>query len=167
MGTHGIKGIKAVPGSNTQQVIRHSPVPVLVVRKKWPKQEIKNIVFASTFEENVKKQFKSVMELADIYSANIHLVYINTPYNFKETEEAELQLTDFIKKCGYKKSTYTIYNSAREENGILKFAKSVNADIISLVTHGRSGISRFLTPSLAEDLANRSEIPVLSINTGG
>jgi len=167
MGSRGAGGIKSAPGSNTRKVIRYSKAPVLVVRKRPEKKEIKNIVFASTFDEDVKKQFKSVTELAELYSANIHLVYINTPYNFKETEESGYLISEFIKKTGFKQCTSSVYNSVREEDGIMKFSESVNADVISLVTHGRSGLSRFLTPSLTEELANRSEIPVLSINING
>ena len=34
MGSHGANGLKQVLGSNTQKVVRNSPVPVLVVKKK-------------------------------------------------------------------------------------------------------------------------------------
>lgn len=164
MGSHGEKGMKALLGSNTQKVIRYSKAPVLVVRKNPIRTGIKNIVFASTFEEDILKPFKSVADFADLFNANIHFVYINSPYHFKETDEAENQMTTFIKKSGRKKCTFSIYNALNEERGILKFAESVNASVISLVTHGRNGISRFITPSLTEDIVNHSEIPVLSLN---
>jgi nucleotide-binding universal stress UspA family protein len=39
----------------------------------------------------------------------------------------------------------------------------VDADLISLSTHGRKGLVHLINGSLAEDVANHAERPVLSI----
>ena len=54
MGSHGSKGIKELLiGSNAQKIIRFSPVPVLVVKDKQKRFEVKNIVYASVFRRRL------------------------------------------------------------------------------------------------------------------
>ena len=48
------------------------------------------------------------------------------------------------------------------EQGVLYFANKSKADIVAVATHGRKGISHFFEGSIAEDIANHSELPILS-----
>lgn len=164
MGSHGARGIKELLGSNTQKVVRHSPVPVLVVKQKPKKFEIKNIVFASTFQEDVHKPFHKIIEFADLLKAKIHLLNVNMPFLFKETDEAEANMQAFLKKCPKGTCSINIYNALNEERGIQKFAKSINADVIAMTTHGKTGFMKMISPSITESLVNHSDIPVLSVN---
>lgn len=49
---------------------------------------------------------------------------------------------------------------------ILAQARAVGADVIVLGTHGRTGVSRLVTGSTAEDVLRRAEIPVLLVRAG-
>ena len=49
------------------------------------------------------------------------------------------------------------------EKGIINFAKSIDADLISVSTHGRKGLSHMLKGSLSEDIANHAQSPILTI----
>ena len=164
MGSHGANGFKQVIGSNTQKVVRNSPVPVLVVKKKPKKFEIKNMVFASTFQEDVHKPFHKIIEFADLMKAQIHLLNVNMPFHFKETDEAEANMQAFLKKCPKGTCSINIYNALNEERGIQKFAEKINADVIAMTTHGKTGFMKMISPSITESLVNHSDIPVLSVN---
>lgn len=164
MGSFGAKGVKEIVGTNTQRVVRYSPVPVLVVKKKPQNFEVKNIVFASTFEEEVKKPFQKVVDFAQFMGAKIHLLNVNVPFNFKETDEIEAKMQSFLKSSNKKSYTTNIYNALNEKRGIQKFAESINADVVALTTHGRTGFMKMISPSITESLVNHSEIPIFSIN---
>ncbi|MDH5379497.1 MAG: universal stress protein [Cyclobacteriaceae bacterium] len=164
MGSHGTKGFKEIIGSNTQRVVRYSQVPVLAVKKKPKKFEVKNIVFAANFEEDVQKPLHKVIEFADLMKAQIHLLYVNMPFRFKETDEVEANMKDFLKKCPRGMCTINIYNALNEERGIQKFAEAIKADMIALSTHGKTGFKKMISPSIAENLVNHANIPILSIN---
>lgn len=166
MGTHGSHGIKEIfVNTNSQKIIRESNVPVLVVKENttWPMQ---NIVFASSFEEDVQQPFRTVVDFADLSEANIHLLYVNVPFAFQETDVIMKKMHEFHKTCPRGGTcSMNIFNSLNEERGILKFAKSVNADLIALTTHGRHGFLHLMAKSITENLANHSTLPILSINT--
>jgi len=164
MGSHGAKGFKELIGSNTQKVVRNSPAPVLVVKNRPGNFEVKNIVFASTFQEEVHQSFQKIIEFAELMKAKIHLLNVNMPFHFKETDEAEADMQAFLKKCARGTCSINIYNALNEERGIQKFAESINADVIAMTTHGKTGFIKMLSPSITESLVNHSDIPVLSVN---
>lgn len=165
MGTQGASGLKEfLSGSTAQRIVRESRVPVLVIKKGNEKLEFKNIVFASSFEEDVQKPFLRIVEFADLVNAHIHLLYVNMPFNFKETDQAEANMHAFHKKCPRGTCSVNIYNALNEERGIQKFADSIKADVIALTTHGRSGFMKLISRSITESLVNHSELPVLSVN---
>ena len=165
MGSHGASGLKEfLSGSVTQRIVRESPVPVLVIKNWKKKVEFKNIIFASSFEEDVHKPFLKIVEFADLINAHIHLLYVNMPYNFKETDEAITSMQTFHKKCPRGTCSINIFNALNEERGIQKFAESINADVIALTTHGRSGFMKLMSRSITESLVNHSSVPVLSVN---
>ncbi|HFS67501.1 MAG TPA: universal stress protein, partial [Flavobacteriia bacterium] len=82
MGSSGASGIKEIIiGSNTEKVVRHSDVPVLVVKKGSGDLHVKHIVFASDFGDESKNRFQDVIDFAKIFDATLHLLYVNTPHN--------------------------------------------------------------------------------------
>lgn len=164
MGSHGVKGFKELIGSNTQKVVRYSPVPVLVIKSKSKTTAIKHIVFASNFEKEVHQSFLKIMAFADLVKAQIHLLYVNMPFQFKETDEIEIAMQNFHKKCPRGTCSINIYNALNEERGIQKFAEKINADVIALTTHGKTGFIKMIAPSITESLVNHSNIPILSVN---
>jgi len=165
MGSHGASGAKELfVGSNAQKVLRDATVPVLIVKEtsKWP---VKNVVFASNFEEDVKAPFQTVVKFANLNESNIHLLYVNVPFSFEETDRSLEKMHAFHETCPRGGTcTTNIYNSLNEERGILKFTESVEADLIALTTHGKTGFISLMSKSITESLANHAEIPILSIN---
>lgn len=68
----------------------------------------------------------------------------------------------FAKDLEYDTLNFEIYNDLKVERGIMNYAKSQNADLIALGTHGRKGLAHFLTGSLSEGLVNHAKRPVLT-----
>ena len=163
-GSHGASGLKEVfIGSNTQRMVRHSTVPVLVVKNKIEKFEPKNIVFASSFEEEVGRAFELITDFAALWDAKLHLLYVNMPFNFKETDQAKANLSRFANKMPG--ASINVYDAFNEERGIQKFAHEIGADLIAMTTHGRTGFMKMISPSIAESLVNHEEVPILIVNT--
>ena len=162
MGSHGSKGIKEFTiGSNAQKVLRNSSVPVLIVKNHPKSEAFSRIVMASTFEENQKPYFKSLLNYASDLGADIDLLYINTPYHFKETEEIEKMLTLFCEDCTKKNCGKHHINAFNEERGIQFFMNNSNADLFAMATKGKSPLSQLFSASLTEAIVNHLKIPVL------
>ncbi|MEC4003240.1 universal stress protein [Flavobacterium sp. SUN052] len=163
MGSHGASGYKEMfIGSNAEKVVRHSEVPVLIIKKEAETFEVNNFVFASDFSDEVKKPFAKAVEFANKFDATLHLVTVNTPNNFKSTSDAVETMHKFLSGFDVKKVETHIYNETNIEKGILNFANSVNADLIGMSTHGRKGLSHFFNGSISEDLVNHATKPVVT-----
>lgn len=164
VGSHGTKGFKEIIGSNAQRIVRYAKSPVLVVKQEPKNLNFKKLVFASTFEEEVHQPFLKIIAFAALFKAQIHLLYVNMPFQFKETDEIEAQMQRFLKKCPKGTCTINIYNALNEERGIQKFSEKISSDIIALTTHGKTGFVKMIAPSITESLVNHSESLILSVN---
>ena len=151
-----------VVGSNTEKVVRHLGCPVLTVHQPPSKGDLKNIVYASSLNDSEREFSEVVKHTQALYNATIHLVRINTPMNFTSDNEVKPRMEKFARKLHLTNYTVNVYNDVTEEEGIIRFANSINADLVALATHGRTGLARLLAGSIAEDVANHSQRPVLT-----
>lgn len=163
MGTSGRSNFEEILiGSNTEKVVRHSKCPVLTVHQKPRGDNFSNIVYASCLNEN-EKDFADVVKNAQLmYNAKVHLVHINTPGNFQPDHVTKRVLENFAKKVKLQNYTTNIYSDRTEEDGILRFAATIDADLIAMATHGRTGFAHVMLGSIAEDVVNHSGRPVLT-----
>jgi nucleotide-binding universal stress UspA family protein len=163
IGSHGTSGFQEMfIGSNTEKVVRFSEVPVLVIKNRNDDFKASNFVFASDFSDEIKKPFAQLVDFAKSFDADLSLVMINTPNSFKPTHVAEKIMNDFMKDFNYPKYTLHIYNDVNVEKGILNFSNSMNADLIGMCTHGRTGFAHFFNGSISEDLVNHAVRPVIT-----
>jgi nucleotide-binding universal stress UspA family protein len=163
MGSHGSSGIQELLiGSNTEKVIRTSEIPVLVIKKNSTNFNTSNIVFASDFSKETKKPFEKLLNFTQSFESKLHLVMICTPNSFKTTAEAEKTMKKFISEFNLTNYTTQIYNDTNIEKGIINFSNSINADIIGMCTHGRTGFAHFFNGSISEDLANHTIRPLMT-----
>jgi nucleotide-binding universal stress UspA family protein len=151
-------------GSNTEKVVRTSKVPVIVVKKDTKKFKMKNLVFASSFKNEDKKGvFRKFLDFANQFNSKIHLLKVNTASNFESTQDAREKITNFIEEFQLPKHSINIYNDISIEKGILNFSREINADLIALSTHGRSGLSHLFTASVTRKLSKKALKPMLTI----
>ena len=163
MGSHGASGFKEMfIGSNTEKVVRTSTIPVLVIKNNHEVFDIKDFVFATDFSEECRWSFNEAMKFAKNAGARMHLLFVNTPSDFKTTAQANLIMNEFVKGMGAENYTLNIYNDNSVEKGILQFAKDIKAQLIGMSTHGRKGISHFFNGSISEDLVNHANMPVIT-----
>ena len=102
------------------------------------------------------------IKFANKINANLHLVYINTANNFKTTQETNQCLEDFVKGEDISAHSLNVHNDISVEKGVLNFAKSINAGLIGISTHGRKGLAHFFNGSISEDLVNHANRPVVT-----
>jgi len=165
MGSHGSTGMKEIfIGSNTERVVRHSDVPVLVVKEEMETAGFSKFVFASDFSKDVKPAFGRFLAFIKTFDASVELLFVNTIRNFEPTKKTSEGLLNFVSEFDMPEYTLSIYNDKSIEKGILNYSQDVDADVIALVTHQRSGLASMLNESISEDLVNHAFIPVITFN---
>lgn len=163
MGTHGATGLRGIVGSNTQRIVRLAPMPVLTIKHHIDDLQLRDVVFASNFSNADVEKFDAFKPLLDLFDTKLHLLKVNTPKLFERSEDSHRAMDAFIQRNGLTKFTATIYNDLTIEEGILNFARSIDADLVAMATHGRTGFFHVVNGSLTEDIVNRTNFPVLSV----
>ena len=166
MGTAGHSELEQmIIGSNTEKIVRRSHCPVLTMHAKPASKEFKSIVYATSMDKDEEIFSRIVRATQKLYDATIHLVRINTPGNFQRDVVVKKYMQDFAKKLQLKNFTLNVFNDVSEEEGIIYFADSINADLVAMATHGRTGFAHVLAGSIAEDVVSHSKRPVLTFVT--
>ena len=95
-------------------------------------------------------------------------VGVQVPYTEKEMEQIKKRATDYLKKTGKDlkskgatvKIKVGIGNPADE---IIKVANEINANLIAMSTHGRSGISRWAFGSITDRVLRAATQPIFMV----
>jgi len=163
MGSKGSSGLKEIfIGSNAERVIRYSDCPVITIKEKTDLSRMKSMVFASDLSGDQDGIAAKALHIQELFGLNMHLLRVKTPYNYLTEEVAIDQLAEFAERNGFVDYTNNTIEADFSEDGIIKFAEEVNAGLIVMGTHGRTGIAHMFGGSRAEDVVNHSTIPLLT-----
>lgn len=157
MGTKGSSGItELLIGSNTEKIVRSSPVPVFALHKQQKISAVRNIIVPTTLDYGQALLMDKIKMLQKFFQARIHLLLIKTPY-MKETDHAlhanleslaqHYSLTDYVAH---------VRHEFDEEKGILKFASRLGYSMIAMGTHGFTGLTHLMLGSIAENVVNHT-----------
>ena len=167
MGSHGASGFKEFfVGSNTERVVRNAEIPVLVVKHELAKVSFDQVLFATNFDKENIQPYLKASRLFEKLGSEHTLLYVNLPNeNFKSSVEIENKIAEFLMAAHGnldKLNTVAYHADYTVEQGILNYANKIGADLIAIPTHGRKGVTHFFAGSIGEDIANHSELPVIT-----
>lgn len=167
MGSHGARGIRElVVGSNTQRLVRHSSVQVLVVKNRISEPiKMESIVFASTFKEDITPALDQVVNFARLFKATVHMLFINFIDKLTDQKSIEAIIQKLTRSYPDVPFTSNTAEANDEEWGIHQFVEMIDADLVALTRGDKTGF--LVRHSVAEDLVNHEKIPVLVIGTVG
>jgi nucleotide-binding universal stress UspA family protein len=165
MGSRGASGLKEwIVGSNTQKIVRLSPVPVLVIKEDTADFKIDHLVFVSDFNEEVMDQFKFYVEFIQRLKAKMSLVFINTPENFTDTLTIKIKMGNYAMHApGTIENTYII-NHYSFMRGLEAFCQEHKVDVLGMITHGKPSGMHLFNNSLTEKVVNHVQLPVLTMH---
>lgn len=167
MGSHGASGFTEIfVGSNTEKVVRHSDIPVLVIKSKPVDMNYGTVVFASDFSREAMNPYVNASKMFETLGSEMHLLYVNVPgERFKTSSEMEDILTGFLQDADGNLNRMNQVHYVADtsvEKGILNYARKSKVDLIAIPTHGRTGLAHFFEGSISEDLANHATLPVMT-----
>lgn len=163
MGSQGLSDFEEmIIGSNTEKVVRTSDIPVIVVKKDSENFKLKDLVFASDFKEDNRESFQKFVDFAKLFKSKIHLLKVNTVSKFENSSVSRQKIKDFINGLELPKKTINVYNDASVVKGITNFSKEIDADLIALTTHGRSGLSNLFNGNIAKSVSKNVLRPVIT-----
>jgi len=93
---------------------------------------------------------------------------VQVPYTEKELEQIEKRATDYLEKTGEslksKGATVKIKTGiGNPADEIIRIANEINANLIAMSTHGRSGISRWAFGSITDRVLRGATQPIFLV----
>ena len=153
-------------GSVTGEVIEMARVPTLAVPENVPFNDlsaVKNIAFATSFNQRDLMAFDQLVEVFRKYEVNIHLFNIST----SKDQWNEIRLSGikdyFNKQYPELPITYSVLNDGDLLLSIEKFVREKQIDLISLSTYRRNIFARLFNPSMARKMLFHTDTPLMVI----
>ncbi|MDH4196194.1 MAG: universal stress protein [Candidatus Aminicenantes bacterium] len=170
MGKIGQSGLKNIlVGSVANQVLRHSPVPILVTKRGKKKLAVKKILVPTDFakEEDVEQKFAG--RLAEQFGASLTFIYVLELYGH------EFRMVDHMfqsvfekfkrreKRIGKRvKVAKVVTRGVNAAIGIDTYSRTHRFDLIVMATCA-GGLSRFILGSNTEKVISNTDLPVLAL----
>lgn len=161
MGTKGATGLKETfLGSNTGTVMTELDAYVIGVPKNSEYSGIQNIVFTTRFREKDLKALRKVLELAKLFDAKVHCLYVKT----KKTDVNPVVIEDWKFLFKNEKITFHIFEEDNVQQTILNFVDSYDVDLLAMLNYKRGFFEELFKQSLTQKLSYHVQIPLLAIH---
>ncbi|MEY3343493.1 MAG: hypothetical protein RL090_1177 [Bacteroidota bacterium] len=166
MGTMGAVGIKKrILGSNASRVVREAVCPVITIKGKEHRFGIKHILLPLDLTKETKEKVNRAINIARMFGSVIHIVTIvesSDEFITNKLSRQMEQVSDHIAEAGIE-CTSELLDGGDVVDEILKVADRTQSDLIMIMTQQEVGFTDLFISSAAQEIINRSEVPVLSI----
>ncbi len=157
MGTHGAS-LRQWIGSNTEDVIAESDIPVMAIPAGYAFCGIRKIVYA-TDKEHLRHEVTKMANFANLFDAELLVLHIS-PTDSKQqlSKVLEPELVNLTECSGL---SYHEVKSDDVDTAIWEFAKSNGADVLAIFAHEANVLQKVLRKSNTRTLTASIEMPMI------
>jgi nucleotide-binding universal stress UspA family protein len=167
MGTHGAHGWQHLTGSHALKVVTSSSVPFIIVQEKTVKPTgYDSIVVPMDLHKETKQKLSIVASLAKYFNSKVHVVTPDESDEYlRHQVNSNIVFSErFFKERGVE-MTSAIVSSSGFDKEVVKYAVSVDADLIAIMNLNRSSFLNAITANYEQYIiTNDALIPTLILN---
>ncbi len=167
MGTHGAHGWQHIVGSHALKVVTSSTVPFIIVQERVVKKTgYDSIVVPMDLHKETKQKLSMVANLAKYFNSKVHVVTPDETDEFLryQVESNIIFSQRFFKERGIE-MTSAIVSSSGFDKEVVKYAVSVDADLIAIMNLNRNSFLNAITANYEQYvITNDALIPTLIVN---
>ncbi|MBR6291603.1 MAG: universal stress protein [Bacteroidales bacterium] len=166
VGTNGASGFeKYWMGSTAVRVVQDAPCPVLSIRAGYDfHKNLERIVVPIRVNANSRQKVPPAASMAKIFGSEVNILGL---LELKEEVGAlrtyVAQSTDYLEREGVPYN-FQIRNFDNYSDAVLSYADEVKADLVVINTEQDKIISQLFLGTNAQQIVNKSQIPVLCIH---
>jgi len=165
--THGASGFEQFfIGSNAFKIVLATSRPVITLQGNKLPHSIKKIVLPLDITIDTRQKVPFTSDIAKWFGAEVHVVTVTaykTDDAVKKLNSYSAQVCEYLNAKGIKNTTEMLVG-ANYTDIILEYATKVNASMISIMTEQSVDVSNFVLGSFAQQMLNKSTIPVVCMN---
>jgi nucleotide-binding universal stress UspA family protein len=179
MTTRGRRGLDRLQfGSVAESVVRKAPVPVLLVRGhvRWPTDRRPRILVPLDGSERsatilpvvagLARPLHPVIELLHVLEPVAPEPYLDRALSLPGESAGSAEARDYLQRAAAPLTGQALKVECAVLEGpavamITSHAVDSGADLVAMSTHGRSGVTRLLAGSVAEEVLRSADVPIL------
>lgn len=160
--------MKNLAGTNTMHIIKGADVPVITLRKKPDYFGCSHIILPLDLTKQTLKQASNAVAVARMLDARITILSILR----EDSKSKEIKIISKLDEIRTKMNSLEINcdvkfinNTVDAPHSILNDAvRELDGDLVMIMTQQELHITEYFIGSVAQDIINLSDFPVLSIN---
>ncbi|MBI3520229.1 MAG: universal stress protein [Bacteroidetes bacterium] len=162
---HGNKLMKAFLGSTAVNVSKKTETPLIIVPPDVKYKKNQNIAYACDYDEHIESNLSliQVRYINMLLGANLHVLHVVPENHHLNTKESHLDsyVEHSLENAAHK--TYIITDNNVSE-GLLSFIENHDIDLIVIEPKKHSIFHNIFYPSVTNEVAFFSPVPVLTIH---
>lgn len=169
MGTHGVLGVQKIVGAYALKVVASSKIPVVIVQEKAPVNGT-YLKLVSPIDGSVETKQKTLqtISLAKTLGAKVFL-FRQKGYDDYLDDLITLNARFVEKYLSEHKVDYEVVDQAKNSKNFardfIQFSKSIEADMIIILTTAEKGLKDIIIgPEEQAVINNEEQIPVMCVN---
>jgi nucleotide-binding universal stress UspA family protein len=164
--THGASGFEELfIGSNAFQIITAANRPVITIRKEYVPETIKRIVLPITLLKETRQKVPLTSEIAKYFNATVHVLpmfpYRSDKRSIHRVKSYANQAVEYFENRGIE-TQMELLTGEKEDVLTVDYAKTINADLIVILSDRHSGLN-LVTGSFCHEVINNADRPVLNL----
>ncbi len=149
--------------TKTLKVLHEINKPVMAIPKlAFFDGTLDNIAFLVDYQEDEKEPLMDIIEKAKEFNAKLHVIHVDVSHG-----ESIVPLMDNFKQslevANLKNVKFESIDGIDIKTALNKYCEAHNIDVLCLINHYRNMYQRLFSYSLAENLIQELDIPVMSI----
>jgi len=166
MGTHGLKGLQYITGSNALKVITNSKAPFVVVQKKQATTPYQNIVMPIDINKETKQKLKFATEMAKYFGSKVHIIVPKESDEFlvNKLERNLAFAKNYLEENGIEFGT-EVGDGGAFDKEVISYAVEVDADLITIMNLTEDNLLHLFGNEYEQKIiTNEPQIPVMVVN---
>jgi len=145
------------------------------------KRQFKEIAFCTDFSENANEAFRTALDLASRYGANLHIIHVlvtiaapatglfvpeeHDPVLVQKASQAAQGSIEeiYLSEVSEDQTCFVHILSGYPPTEIIELAKEKNIDLIVVGAHGHTGLAHVLFGSIADRVVRKAHCSVLAV----
>ncbi len=168
----GAKGANALKelflGSTTEALIGSAPCAVLSVPDTFKSDSLKNIVYATDFEQADLFAINRLVKIAEAFDASVKVFHVTTKKEYAGDQQMEWFKDLLLQNVHYHRMDFVLRYSDNILDTLQRYLEESKADVLVMLEREDRGIYRKLFHrDIVVRMESKIDIPLMSFNVAG
>ncbi|MEM6764935.1 MAG: universal stress protein [Bacteroidota bacterium] len=152
--------LRKILGGTALSLVSQSPKPILLIPENHFYRPIKQIAYATNFEEEDPRIIDQLLKLAKPLAAKVHCIHIRERNEKQDLFKQKILRKAFEGDVPVEDIAFSTIAYNKVVEGLNHFVQEREVDVLAMLTHKRSIFNRLFHKSQTRHMAIESQVPL-------